>query len=294
LTEVRRPIPDTQTLGGQEDYLHLAASPQYLLAAAHGFTMSWRPAGRQDIRRVFFYQQPVNIVEDVDLRGDRILLLGEGTSGSIRESRGGIAFLGTITPTGLKDYKPFLFDVKGAMVPSLDHCSGVGVGAVRFLSDGSYVVIPGFQPGAYLYDAGGKLVREWTAAETSLTTDCSSMTEAESDRLLSSIANGTAWLNDRRVLDDILPLPEGPGLLVRFQGPDRRIHWELRVLRAAGGIVTYPVPLVGERPLDRLHGDVRGSKAVLLKSSLYYIAMTPREQTGEIAVIDVPGSMGTH
>lgn len=76
----------------------------------------------------------------------------------------------------------------------------------------------------------------------------------------------TRFLNRHHVLDDILPLPQGPGLLVRSWGTEGQAQWTLKVLRPEG-IEEYAVPVVGRRPMDRLHGDVRNGKIVLLLSA---------------------------
>jgi hypothetical protein len=78
---------------------------------------------------------------------------------------------------------------------------------------------------------------------------------------ISAKARG-AYLNRHRVLDGILPLRQGPGLIIRSVA-ESKVHWQLVVLRAAGTVV-YDIPLTGTLPYDRLRGDVLGSRIVLL------------------------------
>jgi hypothetical protein len=68
----------------------------------------------------------------------------------------------------------------------------------------------------------------------------------------------------RRVIDEVLVLPQGPGLVVRtWSGGSAR--WELNVF-TAGGVRRYPLPLTSSRPHDHLRGDVRDGKIALLRS----------------------------
>lgn len=180
-----------------------------------------------------------------------------------------------------------LFDLTG---PALEHhwaCSTIGLGAVRFLRDGSFVVVPGYQPGAHLFDPTGKLVRSWTGNETGLTTGCSGMEVEEGLQLRSTIEGILSWLNGRRVLDDVIPLPEGPALLVRYLGKDGRLHWDLRVLRAAGGVETYVLPLESRSLSARLHADARGRRVVFLLASARYLDKNPSALSGELFIAEV-------
>ncbi len=72
-----------------------------------------------------------------------------------------------------------------------------------------------------------------------------------------------AWLNERRTVDDVLPLPDGPGLLVRSvqQG---QVRWALKVLRHDGSVAVYDVPVHAQTPLAHLKGDLRQGRLVLL------------------------------
>lgn len=286
LQTLRMVVPDVKTLDGPRNYFNLGASPNFLAVAADSWSMAWRPTALQRTGAVGFYVESVNTPLDIDVFDDRILVLGEGRTEKSPDREGGIAFLGRVSATGLKGYRPVLFDARGAGTPVLLSCGTRKFGAARFLPDGSFVVVPGFQPGAYLFDADGHPVRNWSRRETSLTTDCSSMTREESDRFWSlDVTETTAWMNRQRLLDDILPFKEGPGLLVRSVRADGRTTWELRVLRKTGNVSIYDVPLTGG-PEDRLSGDVRAGRIVLLKSSWHYFSSAG--QSGEILLLETP------
>lgn len=288
LRDIRTLVPDVTTLKGPRNYRSLAASSRFLAVAADGRQVAWRPAGLQKNGAVGFYRQPVNTPIDMDLAGDRILILGEGRAETTPDRAGGIAFLGQVSATGLKSYRPVLFDLEGVGTPVLHRCPPYKLGAARFLPDGSFIVVPGFQPGAHLFDSAGHRVHSWSARETGLSTDCSKLTKEESDRFWGlEVPEVTAWLNRERILDDVLPLADGPGLLIRTHGRDGRTSWELRVLRPDGPATLYSLPISGG-PEDRLSGDVRGGRIVLLRSSWHYFRRAPR--TGEILLLQAPGA----
>jgi hypothetical protein len=293
LREIRSVVPDVKTLRGPRNYQSLAASSRWVAVGADGWHLAWRPSGAQKVGAVGIYVQPLLIPLDIDVAGDRIVVLGEGRPEAATPEAGGIAFLGRMSATGLKDYRPVLFDVHGIEAPSLNNCSAMKMGAVRFLPDGSFVVVPGFQPGAHHFDAEGKLLRSWSHVEAGLSTDCSVMTRQESDRIFDQGVDGmTAWMNQERMLDDILPLPEGPGLLVRSTDRSGKTSWQLRVLKQSGGVVTYKVPLTGG-PEDRLAGDVRNGKIVVLRASWRIASPSPGGHKAEVVVLAAPGAKGT-
>lgn len=286
LREVRTLVSDVKTLEGPRNYFNLAVSSRFLAVAADTWSMAWRPVGLQKNGAVGFYVQPVNTPLDIDVSGDRIVVLGEGRPEKTPDTAGGIAFLGRLSATGMKDYRPILLDLEGVGTPVLMKCGSSKFGAARFLPDGSFVVVPGFQPGAHLFDSAGNPLHTWSARETGLSTDCSKFTKEESDRSWSrDVPEITAWFNQERILDDILPLAEGPGLLIRTAGPDGRTSWDLRILHRNGNTTVYKIPFTGG-PEDRLSGDVRAGRVVLLRSSLHYFVHAPRG--GEIVLLEMP------
>jgi hypothetical protein len=112
------------------------------------------------------------------------------------------------------------------------------------------------------------------------------MTQEEADRLYRyTLPETTEWMSRQRILDDILPLADGPGLLVRKMGPDGRTSWDLRILRPGGEARVYRIPFTGG-PEDRLSGDVRDGRIVLLRSTWQSFLDEPRG--GEIVLLAMP------
>ena len=241
----------------------VAASPRYLVTAAPVFTLRWRPLPGGTDQEVFF-----DAILDLDLRDDRLLVLGALKDEKERFAPdGAIAWIGSLGRK-LADRKPVHYSAYGAGARPLAHCGPFDMGAARFLADGSFVIVPGVEPGAFLYDPSGKLVRTWDTRAIGLDTeDCADLSEELQARLAAVPEPRWAWLNRRRILDDILPLPQGPGLLVRSVS-EGRVRWDLQVLTPGGSIASYAVPVSSPSDLAHLSGDVRDGRMILLLSAI--------------------------
>jgi hypothetical protein len=270
LKKLRQPVPppDVLNIGRIISYGRLAASENHLLFGGGLWHMAWRPIGGPKGGEVVFQSAEFTGYEDIDLWGDRVLLLGLRDAMPDIRNDGGIAWLGSLS-AGLKDARLLLKDDdrhREAFDWKSTRCGTLSLGAVRFLPDGSFVVVPGTQPGAYRFNPDGQLVRRWSHEEIGLTTDCGGVPAGGA---LVPPQKLTRWLTRHRALDDILPLPEGPGLLVRSVGKEGNPRWDLTVLGATG-VSTYPLPVVSTFPEDRLRGDVRDGKILLLVTSSEY------------------------
>jgi hypothetical protein len=251
----------------------LAASPAYLVASSRFNAMALRPgpAHRNDLSATA--RVPIAIVQDLDLSGSRLLLLGN--PGFTYPVAGTVAWVGPVSDSPARDLKPLpVIDLSGAQAktenhfPSLTNCSELELGGARFLQDGSLFVVPGFSPGAYHLTSKGRLVRTWDTLALGLdaAADCATMPAKERLAMSAADAPRFDFLNRHRVLEEILPLPQGPGLLIRSVA-DGAVHWELKVLQAGDRVLSYQIPFTGTLPYDRLRGDVRDNRIVLLRST---------------------------
>jgi hypothetical protein len=256
--KIKELIPGGRIPGGFWLSTHLAASPSYLVAAAPVFGVTWRRLDRPDC-----FKGEFSSTEDIDVAGDRLLELGI-RRGPKKEYApdGGIAWIGSLAK-GLSDLKPIVFDRTGPGAKVMDACAGFEIGGVRFLRDGTFVVVPGAQPGLHWFDAQGKLVRVVDTAPLGLDADCAALKWEQVLKLSASFPMQADWVNRRRTLDEILPLPEGPGLVVRSV-QEGHVRWELKVLRPKGGLSSYLIPATPQSDLSHVRGDVRGERIVLL------------------------------
>lgn len=275
------------------DFEFMGASPEFVVASARFRTMTLRPTASHPGGVVAITRVPISLVQDLDVSGTRLLMLGNP---DWNESPApSIAWLGPVSEHPRKDLEPLpLYDVAGPRSPSLINCEELLLGAARFLPDGSMLVVPGFQPGAHHFSSAGRLLRTWDTAALGLDAiDCAHMSADQSRLFGRSPQARFDVINQHRVLDDILPLAAGPGLLIRFVA-DGKVHWELKVLQSGARVLTYQIPLTGELPFDRLRGDVRGGRIVLLRAAHGFAKWGPPFPSSLVTVAELtpaaPGS----
>lgn len=259
---VKELIPGAMQPDGFWASARIGVSPEYLAVAGPAFALTWRKVGIPLRKEIDF-----DVIEDIDVGGRRLAVLG-----TRRDAKKGAAPDGAIVWTGsldkdLTDLRPLLYDQRGAGAPSFNNCINFELGSVRFLPGGELVVVPGVQAGAFLYDSQGRLMRTWDTVSLGLDNDCPGLSRDGAARLQFPDSR-IAWLNQRRTLEDILPLPEGPGLLVRSVSQGRP-SWELKVLDRNGpGHATYAIPISPVNERSHLRGDVRNGRILLLMTTL--------------------------
>lgn len=242
----------------------LAVSGDYLAVSPGVHEMAWRPlsAGSSDLeRRVFEF------VVDMDVFGSTVLVLGTRRDEKRRYSPdGAAAWLGDLK-AGFPTLRPIFFSSSGPGAERIDACGAFGIGGVRFLPDGRFVVVPGSEPGVFLYRADGELQRTWDSEALGIETLCDFDPDQE-ELLGANLEARWAWLNQRRFLAEILPLDKGPALVLREVRAEGT-RWILKILRADGSVETEALPVTSRSPLARLKGDVRGSRLLLVISEDY-------------------------
>jgi hypothetical protein len=262
-------IPGGSKAGGFSATHRIAASLRYLAAAGPALWLTWRRLD-SPVRSDAAFEA----IQAIDVRDGQLAVVG-----ARRDEAGKFAADGAIAWTGsldqrLADLRPLLDDSGGPGAPTMNRCIGAELSAIRFLADGTLFVLPGVQPGASLFDREGKLVRTWDTAALGIDADCAGLSEAAAAQLASSYERRQLWNNQRRLVDAVLPLPAGPGLLVRttLQG---RTRWNLKVLPRQGAIGSAAVPVEASSEFFSLAGDVRAGRIVLL---LYEKALRGRER----------------
>jgi hypothetical protein len=202
-------------------------------------------------------------IVDIDARGDRVALLGaeRGTEQGLAGD-GAIAWLGSVSD----DFPDMKAILKGRSQPGgkdVARCGFLRNGAIRFMADDSVVVFPGVESGVYRYDTGGKLVQTWMIDELGVLDHCA-MDDQEVALLARDFEQRTIWMASQRTVDDILPMTEGPGLLLRHV-VEGTTKWDLVILPFRGGKArSVSLPVEVDSPRGRIRGDILNDRIVLL------------------------------
>jgi len=259
LSRVRFVVPAPSRTGSWDrNAERLALSDDRLVVGSMAFALRWKPRDAAVFESVHDFEY----IADLDVMADRLLVTGirrddEGRLGG----DGSLAWLGRLgDPQG--PFRPVLPSRDGPGVEAMENCAAMEVSAARFLADGSFLVVPGAEPGIFLYSEEGRLQRTWDSSALGILDACD-MPREQSVHYSASPGSRLRWLNARRVVDEILPLPNGPAVVVRERFDDLTV-WDLILLRADGTVEVNRLPVSSQNPAARLRGDVRGDRVALL------------------------------
>jgi len=262
-------VPDAQSLHGFLDFSRIGVSGANLVVAAPANDLAMRRLGRTLDNGANLIRLRIGLVDGLDVAGDRLLLLGLPLSAV----KNGFAPTGTIAWLGPlralwdgEGLQPLLSDVAGPGAQSLGMCATIPLGAARFLDDGTALVVPGVQPGVHLFGASGRPLRSWDSHKLGIdAVDCAAMDRRDAHKLRVASRARAELLNSHRVVDEVLPLHEGPGLVIRYV-EGGKVHWQLKILQSGDRVLAYDLPFTGNLPFDRLRGDVRDDRIAFLVS----------------------------
>jgi hypothetical protein len=239
----------------------IAASDEYLAIGAPVWFLGWKQPGHKNLAGHQYFERII----DLDVWNNRVAVLGMQRSleGKLSPD-GAIAWSGSLDK-GLQDIRTLIISKSGAGARSFDACAVLELGAIRFLDDGSVVVIPGSEPGVFQFGNDGKLLRTWQSDVIGLEGSCK-ISEETMFRLSADPEFRWDEMNRWVIVDDILPLPQGPALLVRKYLPGMKpsTTWLLKLLKNDGSVKTFELPISSPGGLAHLRGDVSGGRIVLL------------------------------
>ena len=230
----------------------LAKSQDYLIAGSWFRAFAWLPANNQRLIDAPF----ANII-DLDVRGDRLILLG--VRGDAMGRWGSVG--ATLWSAKLTSDRAYLDALPGPDVEPMRDCQILGIGAVRFLPNGSFLVAPGVEPGVRLHDAQGRLIRSWSTEGLGYLDRCT--LTSEQSAALAELAPRRSWQNRREMLDELVALPEGPMLIVRQPVP-HGTKWRGILLPFDGTPVPITLPITSSSPYSHVKADVRGGKVAFV------------------------------
>lgn len=207
-------------------------------------------------------QKALLAVMDIDARGDSLAVLG-ADSGPVQglARDGAIAWIGSLSK-GMSDMRRLM---KGRSNPGgkdMARCSILETGALRFMPDGSLIVVPGVEPGVYRYGPNGKLMQTWDTDPLGIVDDCW-IADSELQLVARDFGRRIDWYASRVIVDEILPLPDGPALLLR-RVEKGVTKWDVVTQPYRGKAQRVALPVTMPTPRGHVRGDVRGNQLVLL------------------------------
>jgi len=235
----------------------MAASPGYVVVASPLTSFSWRERKADATLR---NPIPLGMILDVDVHGDKVAVLG-GDTDQKGGTPDGILSIASLSKN-VADRRIVMEGPTGKAGKELARCHFFEPGAVRFLGDGSLVVVPGLEPGIFQYDAAGKLLRTWQTDSLNILDDCR-LTDAQMIEFSADFAKRTEFINRFTTVEDILPFADGPALILRTV-KNNATTWEIVYLRSDGKMTREVLPLRSPSPRAHLRGDVRGARIALL------------------------------
>lgn len=253
-------------IGGQGDpkgffFSRMLANDGAMTVVASPFdAIGWQLAGQ----RVSAF--PFATTIDIEVLGDRVFILGANRDGKGRWApEGAIAWTGTLS-MALRDLRPLLSSAKSGTTPpalGVAYCGPLEMGVIRTISDNEVLVIPGVEPGAYVFDRNGRLLRTFDTRGLGFLDRCDIGRE-QAGLFARDMKARMRWRNRERVLDEIVVIHGRPALIVRHVVKGRTI-WDLIVLDSSGkASSSIRLPITSPSPNAHIRADVLDDEAVFL------------------------------
>lgn len=240
----------------------IASSDAFIVTAPPMGAVVWSRRGEEEL----YEKLDFDSVLDLDISGSLLAVMAarrDGRNGRFAPD-GSVVSIGRLDHA-LDDLRPLYISISGVGAPSVAFCGPMRIGHVRFLHDGSLVVAPGVEPGIYQYSRDGILYKTWQTDVFGIDAECG-LSEKEGVSLLGSPELQLAWVNRRTIIDDIVPLAAGPGLIVR-KIEDEKATWQLWILHRRGHVERLPLPF-RRPPYQRIRADADGDRLAFLFSNM--------------------------
>jgi hypothetical protein len=269
---------------------NFASSKGFLLGAGLARDAGWRRVEKDSPISLWSVD---GVLEDVDLEGEKVALLGHPGLVKFRESGFAFLWLGSLD-SELSEWRP----LKALSLPSSDHARATfsrAMGSLRFMPNGDLLAVPVVEPGVHLYSQSGKLESSWLPSELEASLldarGDNPKAASEADAVIpatvaaSKMADVNAHLESvRMVIEDVIPVGKSPALIARYRGGADAAFY-LALLREP--IEWYRLPFSDHPATVRVRADVLDRKGKLV--ALVTDRGTPSESTkAAIYVIELP------
>ena len=253
-----RVVADSRTREGFFFSARLGLSRGYLVTGSHFASLAWM---RNAAGAPLSPQVPFDVIVDLDVYGDTVAVLGARRDDRGRWApEGAIVWIGSLL-SGLKDFHPLHYSDAGPGAEPLDRCHFLNTGSVRFLRDGTLLVVPAVEQGMYLYERSGKLLKTWDTQPIGFHDRCD-LSEEQFNTFAMQPAPKWNWLNGRTILDEVIPLAGGAGMIVR-QFSNGAMYWSLLLVKDGKVVSRTRLPLTAHDQAF-VRADIRGKQIAML------------------------------
>ncbi len=252
----------------------LAVSEKFLAVGSTMFALGWKKREAAGLQGEDYFE----FIWDLDVHDNNLVVLGirKTEDGKSYEEEGAFIWHALLGNSSLQELRPLAFSTDGDQARQIGSCAPLGVGAARFLDDGSFVVVPTTEPGVYLFRPDGRLARTWPSEEFGLDGGCK-LTEEQDHRIGVDLEFRMHWINHRAVVDDILPLGEDRfGLLVR-RHEEGTTRWRMVIADKHGQVGACKIALAVDNRWVHLHADRHGGRVVLLQLARFNPGLEPQQ-----------------
>jgi len=234
----------------------MAASKDEVLVASLNDEILWWNRRDGTTKKVTF-----PTVSDLDFGDNTLFVLGLQASRGVWSPDGVVAWAadGRRQPV---EWKPLLRMSSPKQQVHFVNCFLLQVGVIRLLSDGTVLIAPGADEGIVRLTRDGHRLQAWTGADVPFDSPCRvSMAQAAP---MGDPEARAEWSNSRRILDELVALPDGFGAIVRYSRNGVSM-WELVRYRFDGNRPErIPVPFRSEKHYARVRADANGLRIAML------------------------------
>jgi hypothetical protein len=232
----------------------LARTPDALVVGSPFYALAWQNKGATGLT-----QLPFVSAFDLDAFADRAVVLGvAGDATGHWPLEGPTLWSVPMAGGAIEPIKPY------PSTRAFRNCDVIFAGAVRFFPDGRFAVASSVEPGVALYDLQRRLIRTWGTDGLGYEDHCT-ITEEQSHVFGADYPGRVRWINRRQLLDELLPLTEGPLLIIRTPRPGGTA-WRAVLLPFDGKPIPIAIPITSSSPYAHLKADLRGSRIVFVMS----------------------------
>jgi len=259
LPQIRRVTPPAAVMG-MPLIENVAISDKWIVVAHEG-KIAWKPVGGGEWQ----VTKGMGICHGLDIRGDDIVMLGFPDGETYERSRGGMVWQANLAKglDALHGWK-VLHESEEVAGDINRMRQDAALGSIRFVPQGGVAVAPNFLPGVLSFSDSGSFKQRW-GSEDLWGGEVRAKAEGPEEKGWQEGSFGKdelrRFLASRRTIDAILPLPEGPAIVVRESKGDEA-RYRLGVLGPK--VRWYDIPVGNLSAMARLRGDADKNGRIVL------------------------------